>query len=141
MKLALTIGSLALIWISTMTNPDLSGFFSNMIIFFAMYLSTYFENEDKYKKRFLNVMRTIMVAMMIFCIIAWAGLFELNTVKGQVYLRFGEGMRLGDANLLNMHWVFGVLVFFSIVVSLGEYINKITDDKYLNSVGKMEGAK
>lgn len=112
-----------------MDTGDPTNLFSNLIVLYAMYLMSYFDNADKFKPAFFKVIKGMVIVVGFICFIGWLNILTIEEVNNQYYIMFSETMRLGDKNILNIHIFFMILAIKMAAISGIEWMFGIDKDK------------
>lgn len=100
-----------------MDTGDPTNLFSNLIVLYAMYLMSYFDNADKFKPVFFKVIKVMVIVVGFICFIGWLDILTIKEIDGQYYIVFSETMRLGSNALINIHTFLIVLAIKMAIIS------------------------
>jgi hypothetical protein len=142
LKLLLTLLSLSIIYKGVMDTGDPKGLFSNLIIFYSMYLLGYYDIRKNFSNGHFNFIRFFMLFMAGISAIGWLDIITIREIEEQYYVTFSENMRLGTEGIINVHLFFLILCIKSIIFSGMEWVVSIGTEETVNNEKKprMKGA-
>lgn len=142
MKLLLTLMSLSIIYKGTMDSGDPTSLFSNLIVFYSMYLLGYYESRKRYTSSFFKFVRFFILVMAGISTIGWLEILTIREIENQYYISFSDSMRLGSEGLINVHVFFLILCIKSVIFSAMEWVYGLSEEEIVNNEQKvrMKGA-
>lgn len=111
-----------------MSTGDPTNLFTNLLIFYAMYIFTIVEKYKDFKKGFLRFSKIVVYTVTFICALGWLDIITMKEVYGQYYLVFSEDMRLGSKPLLNLHLFFMVLAVKMVIFAAYEWLIGLNTD-------------
>jgi hypothetical protein len=126
-----------------MDTGDPTNLFSNLLVFYAMYLLSYNQYSKELKKSFLKITRGIVFVVCLICFAGWIDIITITEVEGQFYIAISETMKLGENTLtiMNVHVFFLLLSIKLAILSGYESIWGIEDRNRDNNANENVGTK